>query len=98
MWTLSDLHSKKKDNFNNILKDVLLKKFRDDLFIFLIERSDENDFFDLNIYSKYNQTIRQEIYNKIKLEIESLGWKVKLSYGDTGMFIYSTEKPPPSCW
>ena len=31
-------------------------------------------------------------------ELEELGWKCKLSYGQTALFIYSTENPPPSCW
>jgi len=30
--------------------------------------------------------------------VDNLGWKCKLSFSDTGLFVYSTENPPPSCW
>jgi len=33
-----------------------------------------------------------------KEELEELGWKCKKSFGQTALFIYSTENPPPSCW
>lgn len=31
-------------------------------------------------------------------EIEYIGWKTKLTYGNTAMFIYSTENPPANCY
>ena len=40
----------------------------------------------------------QEQYEIVKSELVKLGWKCKTSFGGTGLFIYSTEEPPPSCW
>ena len=31
-------------------------------------------------------------------ELKELGWNCKLSFGGTGLFIYSTENQPRGCW
>ena len=39
-----------------------------------------------------------EIMSIVTNELIALGWNCKYSYNDTGLFIYSTDTPPPSCW
>jgi hypothetical protein len=62
----------------------------------------ENNYFDLtNFYSNYcvkDEKLQCELYKSIIDELEHLGWNCKLSFGDTALFIYSTSKPPTSCW
>jgi len=88
-----------KDNFKNIKYKRLENIFRDDVFGHLINRKDENDYIDLDkYYSHFDKNELVKIFYKVRDEIHLLGWKTKLSFGDTGLFIYSTEKPPSSCW
>ena len=67
---------------------------------FLLARRNETEFFDIDAWR-----IKVELTNFETLKIavkrvvtglETHGWKCALSYGDTGLFIYSTEKPPPT--
>jgi hypothetical protein len=88
-----------KDNFNTIKYNRLENIFREDVFIHLINRKNENDYIDLDKYlSNFDKNEISKIFYKIRDEIHALGWKTKLSFGDTGLFIYSTENPPSSCW
>lgn len=67
----------------------------------LILKGNEDDFFSLTDFSQHyaqQADTTREMWDQIAKELESLGWKTKLSYGDTGAFIYSTDEPPPSCW
>lgn len=67
-------------------------------------REDENSYFDLEKfclqYFKREETesMIEKLAKTVISELENLGWKCKLSFGETGLFIYSTDKPPPSCW
>lgn len=68
----------------------------------LIIKENENDYFELDKfarnYLKNNMTIMLEMTEKIRQELKELGWNTKLSYGGTGLFIYSTENPPTNCY
>ena len=64
--------------------------------------SDESDFFDLTpIIRRYGKIITQQtlkgILDQIIQEIVSVGFKVRLSFGDTAMFIFLDE-PPTNCY
>ena len=75
---------------------------------------DENDYFDTDTFckkhdvEKFAKTYCEQDGKKITYiskmlktiidELKELDWKCKLSFNDTGLFIYSTENPPPSCW
>lgn len=79
---------------------IIEEEFRKDISHHLIFRKDENDYIDLNLYfNKYGKN--EDIINiffEVRKDLAKLGWKTKLSFGDTGLFIYSTENPPSSCW
>lgn len=88
-----------KDNFEVLKYKRLENIFREDVFIHLINRKTENDYIDLDKYlSNFDKNEISKIFYRVRDEIHKLGWKTKLSFGDTGLFIYSTEKPPSSCW
>jgi hypothetical protein len=65
-------------------------------------RVDENRYFDLDIWSRKNlnndAALMATLTSQIMKELEKLGWKCKTSFGSTGLFIYSTEKQPASCY
>ena len=67
----------------------------------LILMGDENSYFDLDSFSrKYvvNKKDFDSMVECVSKELVDLGWNVKLSFGGTGLFVYSTETPPPSCY
>ena len=67
-----------------------------------ISRKSENDYYDLDNFCsrhlnrdiKLMHEIMEDVINRLKV----LKWNCKYSFNDTGLFIYSTETPPPSCW
>jgi hypothetical protein len=88
-----------KDNFSTLHYERTKCYLRRELYEHVISH-DENDYFSLDQFNKKynNMEMVQKMIQELIPELESLGWTCKTSYGGTGMFIYSTDKPPPSCW
>jgi hypothetical protein len=86
--------------FKNINKIRLLSLIRNEIHNLIVGRKDENDCFDLDFFNKkYDcRDLYYEIVDIIIKELNELGWKTQLSFGDTCLFIYSTEETPKSCW
>jgi hypothetical protein len=42
--------------------------------------------------------IIKKMANVVMDELSKKGWKCTLSYGDTALFIYSSDNPPTGCW
>lgn len=82
--------------------DRILSLLKNEIHDFIIHRKNELDYFDLELfyrkYSYYEKINQDKMFLEIKNELFNLEWKVKLSFGDTGLFIYSSEVPPSSCW
>lgn len=95
------LYVENKSEFDTILYDRELCYLRRDIFEHMI-KEDENNYFDLEKFSreklKNNQKIIKQMCDTIMGELEKLGWKCKTSFNGTGLFIYSTDEPPPSCY
>ena len=62
------------------------------IYNFLVMRASENEFFDLTTYAKETRIVKEMID-----DLESMGWKIKMSYGDTALFIFKGEVPR-ACW
>jgi hypothetical protein len=96
------MNAKNIGSFTSINVARVTSIFRQEIYKTLLTRKDENVYIDLDIFRiKYcnNKTpIILEILEEITPELHELGWKTKLSFGDTGLFIYSTDEPPVSCW
>lgn len=91
-----------KTNFEEFNYERVIQLLRKEIYDHLISRKDENDYFDIEIFCKRNNYSDKENFSKILktvlVEITELGWKTQLSFGDTGLFIYSTIEKPSSCW
>lgn len=89
-----------KNYFKNINENRLIDILRYEINNFIIGRKNENDYFDLDLFNKrYDcRDLYDNIVKKIIDELNDLGWKTCLSFGDTCIFIYSTEEKPSSCW
>lgn len=95
----SKLNVENKETFSAVYTERTKCYLRRDIFEHVISH-DENDYFYLDKFNeKYNdiELIRRLVEELIP-ELEALGWKCNLSFGGTGLFIYSTDEPPPSCW
>jgi hypothetical protein len=95
----SNINVENKNNFKEIQINRLLCYLRRDIYEHILSHT-EDDYFFLDNFNKRVNDIEQvkELVRKIIPELEQLGWKCKLSYGDTGLFIYSSEQPPKNCW
>lgn len=63
----------------------------------------EEEYFSLDKFKEDQEVKDLDLVKKAVSDVipeleEQLGWKCKLSYGGTGLFIFSTEKPPKNCW
>ena len=91
-----------KNNFEEINYQRILELLRKEVYEHLINRKDENDYFDIEIFCKrHNYTEKDnflKILKTVLTELADFGWKTQLSFGDTGLFIYSTKEKPSSCW
>lgn len=94
-----------KTKLDSVFVDDVMANLRKDIYHHLIYnvRRDENNYFDIEGWarshslSNSNSVIAQCVKD-ISVELEALGWKCKTSFGSTGLFIYSTEKPPSLCF
>ena len=100
----SYLTPSQKDEFWFINNEITEKTLRKAIHDHILTR-EETDYFVLSefigkeIQSKNDiETIQQMLSDLIIPELEALGWKCKFSFGDTGLFIYSTENPPENCF
>lgn len=103
METLPEiLNVKNKDLFKSYNDNRIKKMINKEIFDLIVSRDTENEYYDLDNFSiRYldrNIKKMREIMDSIIDELKTLGWTCKYSFNDTGLFIYSTENPPPSCW
>lgn len=80
--------------YDNIILEKLLQKLN-----LLILRGNEEDYFDLESFEKkWKPKNMKVILAKVYNNLDELGWKYKTSFGGTGLFVYSSENPPKTCW
>ena len=80
---------------DSLYQKVVLDETRWDIYLFLLSRESEEDYFDL---SKYIEKVGDvEVFRGMMNVLQKVGWKTSLSFGDTGLFIYTGEKPK-NCW
>jgi hypothetical protein len=98
-----NINVKNKSNFSSMFYSLYLSYLRKEIFEHMIKYvDDENNYFDIGSWCKKNinqdETILDQMIKTIIKELEDKGWNCKLSYGGTALFIYSSEKPPHSCF
>ena len=98
----SHIHANNQSSFQEINYERLLALFRQEVYELLLKRKDDNEYIDLDSFAAryFNRKLTNvmKITEQVCCELKKLGWNTKLSFGDTGLFIYSTENPPRSCW
>ena len=90
-----------KNKFQEVYYKRMLCYLRRKIYEHII-KEDENNYFDLDTFcSSYGIKDMKEMEKMIKIlseELNRFGWKCKVSFGGTALFIYSSKNPPPSCW
>lgn len=72
---------------------------RKNIYEFMLSRKSENEYFDFDdflskLFCDLSKEHISQIKNDITIEINNLGWKTIFAYGNTALFIYSSEKYP----
>lgn len=97
-----DIHVRNISNFQHLNIERIACLLRQEIHDLLLTRKDENVYVDLDIFlmkhCNRKACLLENIVKDIRDELHNLGWNTKLGFGETGLFIYSTEIPPTSCW
>jgi len=94
------LKPENKKKFSQYRYDRNLAYMRKEIFE-LVLKGDENCYFELDKFSRSNSLVKGEMEKMRKIimeELQTLGWNCKTSFGGTGLFVYSTNDPPASCY
>lgn len=90
------ISEKNRDQFPELLEERILQKLRDEI-IDTVLYDDCCNFYDISSFKYCTHKNIIKLVKKVMKELEELGWKTKLSYGDTALFIY-TGSVPVNCW
>ena len=96
----TDLKVENKEAFQDIRYNNTLCYMRKNIYEHILSHL-EDDYWDFGAFvTLYNIESHnsKKMIDTIIEELMLLGWNCKLCYGDTGLFIYSTEDLPHNCW
>ena len=96
-----EINVNNKSFFEVYNSNRILTLLRSNIYDMILSRDTENEYFDIDEFcfkTKYKQVDLLILLDKVIKELNEFGWKTQLSFGDTGLFIYSTENKPSSCW
>lgn len=88
-----------KDHHKKEIQNLLASDIR----LHLVSRKSEAEFFDLDAF-RISQTFSAGVNDTldaladIRQELQDKGWNTALGFGNTALFIYSTESAPSNCW
>jgi hypothetical protein len=92
------IHVSNKGNFSQLFFQKQLYRLRKEVVNFLYKRGDkENDFIDLDTFNRAyvnDMSLTQQMTKIVMEELAVIGWNTYLGFGDTGLYIYSTEEKP----
>jgi hypothetical protein len=93
-------HVSNKDKFSDEFFKKYLIKLRKIVADHML-RCNENDFVDLDTFNrKYVKDMAKtrQMAAIVSDELKQLGWNTLLGFGETGLYIYSTDEPPASAY
>ena len=88
------LKPENKGNFPCLLRERYKCYLRRDLYEHIIGKK-ETEYFSLDEFNNRvgNLSLVKELTKELVKELEEMGWKCALAFGDTGVFIYSGDMP-----
>jgi len=90
-----ELNVANKATFPTLFYERTKCYLRRDIYEHMISKP-ENDYFAINTFNEQkvnNLELTKKMVQEIIPELEALGWKCQLAFGQTGLFIYSDKKP-----
>ena len=76
-----------------LYREFLLSKLREEVYSFLLSRTDEDEYYDF-----FNKSdLEKELILVVGKELEEGGWKQQLGFGGSALFVFKGE-PPRTCW
>lgn len=98
----SKISSKNRDKFPDMWYKRVKCYMRRDIFEHILSH-EENEYFSLDMFDKKiseksDMDMIQKIAKELMVELKAHNWNTKLSYGNTALFIYSTDVPPKNCY
>jgi len=90
------LDVKNKDGFKNLLREEHMMIMEREIRYFML-KGKESDFYDLDKFNRQYIKNMEETHSMVKTvqeKLKNLGWNTYLGFGDTGLYIYSTEEKP----
>ncbi len=89
-----------KDSFAEMKKQRCVEILRQSIYDHIVA-GDENNYFDIDRFNKnhvHSEEVCEDIFGSVIDELVELGWKYKICFGGTGLFIYSGDTVPRSAW
>ncbi len=73
-----------------------LALLRHDVFETVVSNNADN-FYDLSSFKYHTHVNFKAMVAQVRAELENLGWKTKLAYGETALFVFDGV-PPSNAW
>lgn len=96
----SSISASNQKNFFELFRKRVECYLRRDIFEFLLSRPNDESYFAIDTFlnkfefvSDLKKDFSVFLQNGVMKELHQLGWKTELSFGDTGLFIFSGDKP-----
>jgi hypothetical protein len=87
----------KNQYIKKMYEDHIMRKFREKVFECVATGNPDN-YVDLSSFEFYGYPdFKEDILSVTRFELEALGWKTSLMYGDTALFVFS-ENNKPKYW
>ena len=91
------MHVSNKDCFKDIKQCQTIDNLRKIIYDHVIHRKSELEYIDLTAFINPKVYDYTHLLQVISEDLKATGWKWKLSFGDTALFIFENE-PPANCW
>lgn len=90
-----NIHVDNKDCFDDYRFEHHLSELRKVVYDYILARNEE-EYVDLNKFSKNvsGNCDTKNLASCVIEELQDLGWNCKLDFGDTVLYVYSTDKHP----
>lgn len=88
---------KPDSDLSTLRQKYVLRKLREKVF-YCIASDNVDNFCDLTDADFSLCGDIKPLVNQVCSELHLLGWKTKLTYGDTALFVFASNKQPKFCW
>jgi hypothetical protein len=93
----SYLKPEEQNNFETYRDTILINQMRQEIETVILT-GNINENFDLVIFNdKFNvKNMKKTLAfcNQLQKELNDLGWKTKLAFGETALYVFTSEKKP----